>query len=50
MDRRAFLKFFGVGAIGAGSIGCLATLSVNQMKSQKPNILFIFSDDHFSID
>jgi arylsulfatase A-like enzyme len=46
MDRRAFLKFFGVGTIGAGSMGCLATLSVNQMKSQKPNILFIFSDDH----
>ena len=46
MDRRTFFKYIGAGSISAGSLGCAASSSVNSMPSPRPNILFIFSDDH----
>lgn len=45
MDRRVFLKVVGVGIAGL-STGCVASLKQDQVSSKKPNILFIFSDDH----
>jgi arylsulfatase A-like enzyme len=46
MNRRTFLKCMGAGAISAAGIGCKAVSPVSPRTAQKPNILFIFSDDH----
>jgi arylsulfatase A-like enzyme len=46
MDRRTFLKVMGAGAIGVSGVGCNSFVFTDQIASRKPNILFIFSDDH----
>ena len=45
MDRRAFLKLLGAGTISVSGMSC-AVFSSNRTAESKPNILFIFSDDH----
>ena len=47
MDRRDFLRFVGVGAVSVGLGGCgESMLGSGGGNGKKPNILFIFSDDH----
>jgi arylsulfatase A-like enzyme len=46
MNRRAFLKYVGAGTIAAAGKGCTAVSPVPLPAAQKPNILFLFSDDH----
>ena len=46
MNRRTFMKFLGAGAISVTGMGCAGFSPGNPIVSQKPNILFIFSDDH----
>lgn len=46
MDRRTFLKLTAAGAAGAGLAGCRSLSQPRDAASQKPNILFFFSDDH----
>ncbi len=46
MNRRSFLKCMGAGVISAAGIGCNAVSPVSPPTAQKPNILFVFSDDH----
>jgi arylsulfatase A-like enzyme len=45
MDRRAFLKLLGAGTISVSGMSCTA-FSSHRAAESKPNILFIFSDDH----
>ena len=46
--RRDFLKIVGIGTISAAFTGChkMAQSLTRQEQKNKPNILFIFSDDH----
>ncbi|MCK5001078.1 MAG: sulfatase-like hydrolase/transferase, partial [Anaerohalosphaera sp.] len=46
MDRRDFLRFVGVGAVSVGLGGCGESMASAGGGGKKPNILFIFSDDH----
>ncbi|ARN56187.1 sulfatase [Sedimentisphaera salicampi] len=46
MKRRSFLRYMGIGAIGAAGAGCTGASLFNHSGTERPNILFIFSDDH----
>ena len=46
MNRRAFLRSLGWGVAGAASAAVLPTWAQGQSAGQKPNILFIMTDDH----
>ena len=46
MDRRSFIKLMGVSSVGIGSFGCHQGSMLPGKRAQKPNILFIFTDDH----
>jgi len=46
MNRRTFLKSIGAGTIGVAGIGCNSVLPATLPIVQKPNVLFILSDDH----
>lgn len=51
MDRREFLRCVGVGAatVGLGGLsGCVEGLFGGKSETDRPNILFIMSDDHAS--
>jgi arylsulfatase A-like enzyme len=45
MQRRSFLKMLGAGA-AVPLTGCMQTSQLAGKKTQQPNIVFIFSDDH----
>ncbi len=45
MNRRDFLKVLGVSSLSVSSISCV-TAGPDAKPAQRPNILFIFSDDH----
>ena len=46
MDRRSFIKMIGVSSLGLGSFGCNQGHIFHGKPVQKPNMLFIFTDDH----
>jgi len=46
MDRRGFIKMVGVSTLGLGVFGCGAGQSFGSKSAKRPNILFIFTDDH----
>jgi len=48
MDRRDFVKMLGLGAVSATFGGCARVFEGLGTKKQRPNILFIMSDDHDS--
>jgi N-acetylglucosamine-6-sulfatase len=46
MDRRSFIKIMGASSLGLSSFGCNQGQMVPGKRAPKPNILFIFTDDH----
>lgn len=45
MDRRNFVKMMGVSSLGLSLFGC-SNEALRSTPAKKPNILFIFTDDH----
>ena len=45
-NRRSFLKALGLGTVSLGLSGCLNQTSQKRLKDNRPNIIFIMSDDH----
>ena len=46
MNRREFMRAMGTGAMGLMTSGCISARRSGSTGSERPNILFIMSDDH----
>jgi arylsulfatase A-like enzyme len=46
MKRRSFLKLLGISVLGIKGMGCGLYVNSDEKTVKRPNILFIFTDDH----